>query len=161
MQIFCQRNDTSRYLFLTADHSVFFEFTGGFHLGEGYETIDEVRPANTASFVAAGPHITDRERVWAVEIAGLIVELVGKNATVGLECLNAGTAIALKEQELRIVDAQQPVEMARAVKSVEELKCAIASLPATEVGVGKLRKAIRTGMTEVELWSALHQSVIE
>jgi len=161
MQVFCQRNAPSRYLLLTANRSILFEFTGCLHLGDGYETIDEVRPSKTASFVAAGPEIAEREMAWAAEMADLIGELVGKGATVGLERLNAGTAIALKEQGLRIVDAQQSVEMARAIKSAEEMKCVKASLRATEIGVGKLREAIRPGLTENELWSILHKSVIE
>ncbi len=160
MQVFCQRNAPSRYLLLTAHKSILFEFTGCLHLGHGFETIDEVRPSKTASFVAAGPELVAREKAWATEMAGLIDELVGKGATVGLERLNAGTAIALKDCDLQIVDAQQPVEMARSVKSGEEMKCVNASLRATERGVAKLRDAIRPGMTENELWSVLHQSVI-
>lgn len=160
MQVFCQRNAPSRYLLLTAARSILFEFTGCLHLGEGLETIDEVRPAKTASFVAAGPGIQAREKAWALEMADLIKELAGKGATVGLERLNAGTAIALKDCGLRIVDAQQQVEMARSVKSSEEMKCVNASLRATETGVARLRDAIRPGMTENELWSVLHQSVI-
>jgi Xaa-Pro dipeptidase len=161
MQVFSQRNAPSRYLLLTGAHSILFEFTGCLHLADGYETVEEVRPSTTASFVAAGPGIAERERMWAAEMNGLITELVGKGATLGLERLNAGTAIALAELGLRIVDAQQPVEMARAIKSAEELKCINASLRATEIGVGKLRDAIRPGMTENELWSVLHKSVIE
>jgi len=162
MQVFSMRNAASRYLLLTQNRSILFEFTGCLHLGEGFETVDEVRPSKTASFVAAGPHIAERERSWAAEMADTIRELTGvKDAIVGLERLNAGTAIALKETGLRIVDAQQPVEMARAIKSAEEMKCVIASLRATEIGVGKLREAIRPGLSEVELWSVLHQSIIE
>ncbi|MCX2723370.1 M24 family metallopeptidase [Roseibium salinum] len=162
MQVFSMRNAPSRYLLLTPNRSVLFEFTGCLHLGEGFETIDEVRPARTASFVAAGPHIAERERSWAAEMASLIRELTGmKDATVGLERLNAGTAIALRDAGFRIADAQEPVEMARAIKSPEEMKCVIASLRATEIGVGKLRDAIRPGLTEAELWSVLHKSVIE
>lgn len=161
MQVFSMRNAPSRYLLLTQNRSILFEFTGCLHLGEGYETVDEVRPSKTASFVAAGPHIAERERAWAAEMADSIHELTGlKDATVGLERLNAGTAIALKEVGLNVVDAQQPVEMARAIKSPEEMKCVIASLRATEIGVGKLREAIRPGLTEAELWSVLHKSII-
>lgn len=161
MQVFSMRNAPSRYLLLTQNRSILFEFTGCLHLGEGYETVDEVRPSKTASFVAAGPHIAERERAWAAEMADTIHELTGlKDATVGLERLNAGTAIALKEAGLNVVDAQQPVEMARAIKSPEEMKCVIASLRATEIGVGKLREAIRPGLTEAELWSVLHKSII-
>jgi Xaa-Pro aminopeptidase len=93
-------------------------------------------------------------------MADLIGQLAGPGATVGLERLNAGAALALESQGLRIVDAQEPVEMARAIKSDEEMKCVMASLRATEVAVAKLRAAIRPGLSEAELWSVLHQSVI-
>lgn len=49
-------------------------------------------------------------------------------------------------------------EMARAIKSAEEMKCVNASLRATKAGVGKLRDAIRPGTTENELWPVLHKS---
>lgn len=160
MQVFSQRNTPARYLVLTANRSILFEFTGCEHLANGFETVDEVRPARTASFVAAGPHIAERERDWASEIHELVTSLCGKGATLGLERLNAGSAIALRELGLRIVDAQEPVEMARAIKSTEEMKCVRSSLRATEVAVGELRNAIRPGLTETQLWSVLHKSVI-
>jgi len=160
MQVFSQRNAPARYLLLTMQRSILYEFTGCMHLADGFETVDEVRPAMTASFVAAGAQIARRERDWAREMAATIRDLVGADATVGLERMNAGAAIALAETGLRVVDAQQPVELARAIKSREEIKCVKASLRATEIAVGKLRDAIEPGQTENELWSVLHQSVI-
>ena len=160
MQVFSMRNAPSRYLLLTAEKSILFEFTGCLHLADGFETVDEVRPARTASFVAAGPAIAEREKVWAAEMADLITSLVGKNVSVGMERMNAGAVIALQNLDFRIVDAQEPVEMARAIKSDEEMKCVRASLRATEIGIGILRDAIQPGMTENELWSILHQSII-
>ncbi|PSK34230.1 Ribosome assembly protein 1 [Elsinoe australis] len=134
--------------------------------------LKEVRAAKTASFVAAGHDIDERERTWAKDMGELITELVGKDATVGLERLNANVGISLerlnanvgistKKLGFKITDAQRLVEMARAIKSAEEVKCVVASLRATEVAVGKLRDAVRPGITENGLWSVLHQSVIE
>lgn len=160
MQVFCARNTPSRYLLVTAGRTVLFEFTGCEHLADGLETIDEVRPATTASFVAAGPDIARREKVWAENMLDLVTELVGPGAVIGMERMNAGSAIALSQFGVRVVDAQEPIEMARCIKSPEELKCVIASLRATERGVGKLRDTIRPGISENELWSVLHQSVI-
>ncbi|WP_370321286.1 M24 family metallopeptidase [Oricola sp.] len=160
MQIFTARNQPSRYLVLTADRSILHEFTGAEHLGQGFETVDEVRPSFTASFVAAGEHIAEREKLWGQAMGSLLTELVGAGAKVGIERINAGAAVALAAEGFEIVDAQQPVELARAIKSAEEMKCVNASLRATEVGVARLRAAIRPGLTENELWSVLHQAVI-
>jgi Xaa-Pro aminopeptidase len=160
MQVFTSRNP-ARYLFVPLDGPVIlFEFTGCEHLSAELETIDEIRPAVTASFVAAGDDIAGRERLWAREMAAVVRRHCGAGATVGIERVNAGAAVALGGEGFAIVDAQQPVERARAVKSDEELKCVVASIRATERGVARLRDAIRPGQTEQELWSVLHQSVI-
>ena len=160
MQVFCARNP-GRYLFLPQSGPVIlFEFTGCAHLAEGLETIDEVRPAVTASFVAAGPAIAEREGRWARETAAVLRHHCGAGATVGVERINAGASAALANEGFRIVDAQHPVELARAVKSDEELKCVRVSIAATERAVGLLRSRIQPGVTEQQLWSTLHQVVI-
>ena len=148
------------YLLVTQSDCILYEFPGCMHLADGIETITEMRPSLTASFVAAGEQIAEREAHWAAEMADTICELVGPDATVGMERLNAGAALALAANGIEIVDAQAPVEMARAVKSAEEMKCVRASLRATEEGVRRLRNSIRPGLTETQLWSVLHQAVI-
>lgn len=160
MQVFSMRNAPSRYLLMTSDRTILFEFTGALHLSEGLETIDDVRPAVTASFVAAGPHIAARERDWAREMSSVLRGLVGTRPKVGIERMNGGTVLALADKGIRLVDAQEPLEMARAIKSAEEMKCVHASLRATERGVAALRDAIRPGLTEAALWSVLHRSII-
>ncbi len=152
MQVFHLRNP-SRYLFLPVEGPVIlFEFPGCAHLAEGLETIDEVRPALTASFVAAGPGIAERERRWAREAASLVREHCGEGVRVGIERVNAGAALALAAEGFHLVDAQRPVELARAIKSPEEIVCVVASIRATERAVHALREAVRPGLTENELW---------
>lgn len=160
MQVFSQRNP-ARYLFVPLSGPVVLhEFAGCEHLAEGLETLDDIRPAIAASFVAAGPGIAQREQAWARDMAALIRDHCGSRATVGIERINAGAALALAAEDFRIVDAQHPVELARAVKSDEEMKCVRASLRATERAVDQLRERIRPGLTEQQLWSVLHQGVI-
>ena len=160
MQVFHARNP-ARYLFVPQSGPVIlYEFTGCAHLAAGLETIDEVRPAMTASYAAAGPTIVTVEAAWAHQVATLVREHCGARAAVGVGRANAGAALALRDQGLHVSDAQAPVERARAVKSPEELKCVRASVRATEVAVARLRDAIRPGLTENELWSVLHQGVI-
>ncbi|MGI9521574.1 MAG: M24 family metallopeptidase [Hyphomicrobiaceae bacterium] len=160
MQIFTSRNSPSRYLLLTLTAAILYEFTGCMHLADGIETISELRPAITASFVASGPGIAERERHWAKEMAATLVELIGQTERVGMERFNAGAAIALAAEGIEICDAQEAVERARAIKSEDELTCIRASIRATERAVHNLREAIRPGLTETELWSVLHQRII-
>ena len=160
MQVFHSRNP-ARYVFIAQSGPVIlFEFAGCAHLAEGLETIDEIRPAITASYVAAGTAIASVEQAWADQVATLVREHCGPRAAVGIERVNAGAALALRDTGLHLADAQAPLEHARAVKSAEALKCVRASVRATEVAVSRLREAIRPGLSENELWSVLHQGVI-
>src|SRR5262245_37905483 len=123
MQVFHSRNP-ARYLFVPCSGPiVLHEFTGCAHLAEGLETIDEIRPAITASFVAAGDAIDAVEIAWAKQVGELIREHCSAGAAVGVERVNAGAARALDQQGFRLFDGQAPLERARAVKSGEELKC--------------------------------------
>ena len=161
MQVFTSRNPASRYAYVPqAGPVIVFEFTGASHLAEGLATVQEVRPARTASFVAAGADTAAAEQAWAQDMTELLAETVGTGAKVGIERVNAGAAIALSEAGFAIVDAQEPVERARAIKSPGELDCIRASLRATEAAMYKLRDAIEPGLTENELWSIFHQHVI-
>lgn len=160
MQVFSSRNP-ARYLFVALDGPVIlFEFTGCMHLARDLETIDDVRPAITASYVAAGPEIEAREKAWAAEADALLREYCPGADRVGIERVNAGAAAALARYGRTLVDAQEPVERARAIKNAEEIKCVRASLRATERAVAALRAAIRPGITENELWSVMHQGIV-
>jgi Xaa-Pro aminopeptidase len=133
MQVFHLRNP-ARYLFVPAEGPVvLFEYTGCLHLAEGLETIDEIRPATTVSFGAAGPRVEEKAKVWAAELADLIRAHGGGNRRVAIERVNYAAAAALATEGFLLSDAQDPVERARAIKSPGEIACIRASLAAVEV----------------------------
>ena len=74
--------------------------------------------------------------------------------------MNAGVANGMAAAGHQVVDAQEPIEMVRAIKSSGEVACISASLALTERAVSALRDAIRPGQTENELWAVLHHEVI-
>lgn len=160
MQVFTARNGPSRYLLLTENEAILYEFPGCAHMAASLNTITEIRPAVTASFVAAGAGILTQERRWAQEMASTLRDLVGPAALIGIERMNAGATLALAAEGFSLVDAQEPVEMARSVKSQGEIACIRAALQATGSAVSRMRSALQPGMTENELWSLLHQGVI-
>jgi Xaa-Pro dipeptidase len=71
MQVFMLRNP-ARYAFIPVEGPVtLFDFPNCEHLSDGIETIDEVRPATTLSYVASGENLYKNARDWAKEIADL------------------------------------------------------------------------------------------
>ena len=110
--------------------------------------------------MAAGPHLDAREQLWAGDISELATRYGGGHKRLGIERVNAGAASALAGLGFEVCDAQEAVERARAIKDADELFCIKRSIAAVEYGVAQLEAAIRPGITENELWSILHQTVI-
>lgn len=161
MQVFMLRNP-ARYVFIPLQGPVIlFEFTGCHHLAADLETIDEIRPATTVSFVAAGERLHESAARWAAEIGDLVREHGAGSRRLAIERVNAWAALALAAQGFDLIDAQEPLERARAIKSADEIACQMLSLAATEEGVARLREAVRPGVSENALWAHLHRAVIE
>jgi len=161
MQVFSSRNPASRYLFLPVEGPVvLFEFAGAEHLPVGAATIDEVRTATTSSYVSKAERQDETIGAWADEIADLMRRHGGGSRRLGLEAPNAGAAFALANRGLEVVDAQAPVERARAIKVPGEIDLVRSSVDATMAGVRRLEAALRPGITEAELWAELWHHVI-
>ncbi len=160
MQIFSARNP-ARYVFVAADGPVIlFEFAGCAHLAAGFDTVDEVRIATTASYVAAAERLDEATGRWADEIADLVRAHGGGNRRVGVERFGAAAAFALARRGLEVRDAQAAVERARAIKVPGEVALMQDSIDAVTAAVQALRDGIRPGITENELWSVMWRHVI-
>jgi Xaa-Pro aminopeptidase len=160
MQVFHLRNP-ARYLFVPAEGPVvLFEFPGCHHLAQGLETVDEVRPATTVSFAAAGPRTNQQAKAWAAELGDLVRRHGGGGRRVAIERVNHAAAAALAAQSFELSDAQEPIERARAIKLPEEIACIRAALAAVERAVAGMIDGLRPGISENALWARLHESVI-
>ena len=80
MQVWVLHN-ANRYCFVPSEGPVvMFEVssTTGF-LNDPFELIDEVRPATSWFYFAAGPTFSEKAQQWAAEIAALVAEHGGGN----------------------------------------------------------------------------------
>ena len=160
MQIFTARNP-ARYVFVAREGPVIlFEFAGCAHLADGVDTVDEVRVATTASYVAAAGRLDEATARWADEIADLVRTHGGGSRRVGIERFNAAAAFALAARGLEVLDAQGAVERARSIKVAGEIALMQASADAVTAAVGNLREELVPGITENALWSVLWREVI-
>jgi len=84
-----------------------------------------------------------------------------KSKKIAIDVLNGPAVTALNKEGIEVLDAKLILEQARVIKSPEELKCMKAAIEVAEIGVEKMRKELKAGMTEDELWSILHKTNIE
>ena len=161
MQIWTQ-HAPERYLFLAAEGpAILFDnyvktldmsWTG---------TLDEVRPAIPWFFEERGDRLEDFAARWVNQIADLLREHCGDTRLLATDRLGPAAIEPLAAAGIRLVDAQRPLELARAIKSPEEIACMLEAISVTEAAMARVREAIRPGVTEIALWSLLAQATFE
>ncbi len=151
----------ARYVFVPLEGPVvLFEFEGAEHLEADNPAVDEIRPAHFVAYVARGPLLGLAAERWAAEIADLMDQHCPGERRIGIERIDTLAMHNLRGKGLELVDAGRPVELARAVKTPEEIVCSWRSIACVQDGEWKLRQAIRPGITENALWSVLYQHII-
>jgi Xaa-Pro dipeptidase len=147
------------YVFIPADGPVIF-FAAKTTRGIGLETISEYRPYIDFSYFLAGEARDNNFKQFAHQIAEVMREHCGTEKRIAVDRADYYAVTALHEKGFRVEDAQKPMERARAIKSAEEIACMTFSIATAEVGIARMREALRPGMTENQLWSILHQTNI-
>lgn len=161
MSVWCLHNPV-RYCFIPLDGPVIlFEFHGSDHLATGIEVIDEIRPATGWTFFGSGPRLREHASLWADEIADLVSLYGGGVRRIAIDRCDPAGYEALCRHDVSVFDGQALLEIARSIKSSDELACIAASIAATQAGMARMRDELRPGMTEQALWAILHQTNIE
>ncbi len=157
MQVWALHNPV-RYAFVATEGPVvLFDFHGGFHLSDGIEVVDEVRPALSWFYFMSGEHSGARAVQWAAEIAELLRAHGGGNLRLAIDKCDPPGADALRAEGVELCDGQEVCERARRIKSLDELRAMRRAVAVAEEGMARMRTLLTPGMSENELWSHLHQ----
>jgi len=157
MQVWTTHNP-ARYCYVPTEGPItLFDFHNCEHLAHGLETIAEARPATAWYYFAAGSNVEKRAKHWAAELTEAIKASAGGNRRLAVDKVEPLGAHLLKERGFDLFDGQEPCELARSIKSADEIACMNASISVCEAGMAKMREMLKPGMTENELWSHLHQ----
>ncbi|MEX0922253.1 MAG: Xaa-Pro peptidase family protein [Rhodovibrionaceae bacterium] len=153
-----------RYAFVPAEGlPVLFEFGAGRLAtpAEALETVGEVRPPRGWTYFYSGDKKPEHVQLWAAELAGLLRETGGGNRRVAFDHLDPLGLHALQAQQVTVTDGEALMERARLIKSAEEIACIKLAIAVAELGMARMRTALRPGLSENALWSILHQTNIE
>ncbi len=160
MSIYNMHNLT-RYCFIPVNGPIIlYEYFNCKELSRHLNLIDEIRPAITWDYFSNGDQAGVQLKKWINEIKDLSNNYF-KNKKIAIDVINGPAVTALNKEGIQVVDAKLILEQARVIKSHEELKCMKAAIEVAEIGVSKMRKELKAGMTEDELWSILHKTNIE
>lgn len=161
MQIWTQ-HAPERYAFVPAEGPVIlFDSSVCKRPPKTIDTVEEWRPASTWYFEAKGARVDETAARWAAEIAELMQCHGGGNRRLALDRIGPAGIVPLQGHGLELCDAQAPLELARAIKSPEEIACMSIAIAACEAGMARMLGALEPGITENALWSLLVQANFE
>jgi len=156
MQVWTAHNPLRYALILADGPAVMFEFKGCEHLNDGLPGIDEIRTAKGWMYMSHGDKAPVQLDDWADEIADLMREHAGGNTRIAADKLDGPGLHALEARQMTYVEGTELTELARAIKSPEELDLMRWTIRVCEAGMARIYEHSRPGVTERELWAHLH-----
>ncbi len=161
MQVWCSHYEARCVFVATEGPIILWDFGDLPHLAEDLPTVDEYRVMTQFYFFASGSRCVDNARKFADELMDLVQQYGGGNRRLAIDRCNWLGIQAFMNVGLDIQEGQDVMEVARVVKSEEELELMRHAVKTCEVAVGHMRQFLIPGITENALWSKLHEKNIE
>ncbi len=156
MSVWTSHNPIRYAMLLTGGPGIMFEFKGCEHLNDGLPGIDERRNSIGWMFMAAGDRAGKRLNLWADEIATELRTHGGGNMRLAVDRLEPKGVAALNARGVKIIEGGQITEIARSIKSVDEIELMRWTIRVCEAGMARIYQHSVPGVTERELWAHLH-----
>lgn len=156
MQVWTLHNPMRYALILANGPAIMFEFKGCLKQSEGLPGIDDLRIAKIWMFMASGDKVAAATSAWADEIADLVREFGGGNRRIACDRLDGSGLHALEARGLSYVEGTQITEIARSIKSKDEIELMRWTIRVCEAGMARIYDHSVPGATERELWAHLH-----
>jgi len=160
MQVWILHNAARYALVMTEGPVVVFEFHSAGHLAEASPIVDEVRKAISWFYFSAGEGADKKVVQWADEIDDIFKAHGGGNKRLAVDkCDPAGTH-QLENRGIEIVEGQRICELARVIKSADELELADWTIEVCQSGMQRMYDLCVPGQTEQQVWAELHHENI-
>ncbi|MCP3934768.1 MAG: aminopeptidase P family protein [Actinomycetia bacterium] len=160
MQLWVMHNG-ARYCYVSADgYVIVWDYAGCEFFSGHSHVVDEVRPATGSTYFLAGPRYAEIARRWADEIVSVVGEHQRGNRRLAVDQCHQLGYEALAAAGIEVGYGVEVMELARVIKSVDEIKAMRCATHACEATMGEMRAALTPGMTEREVWAMLHEGNI-
>ncbi|MEM7258848.1 MAG: aminopeptidase P family protein, partial [Pseudomonadota bacterium] len=118
--------------------------------------VDRVEPGHALSFFDGGGELPAAASALADDMLRYLSEIGTDNRRIAVEYVNPGITLALHKAGLEVIDGVAITEQARVIKSAEEIACMKWAIKVAEHGIEQVRKSIKPGVTELQLWALLN-----
>ena len=160
MSIWTSHNAARYALVMTDGPVIMFEFDAHEFLSNHNPLINEVRPAITYLYFTAGDMSKPRAKIWATEIAQLVSQYGQGNKRLALDNCAPEGIHELQSLGLELSNGEEIMELARLIKSDDELAAMRRSIFACERSIELMRNYFKPGVSEQELWGRFQMEAI-
>ena len=153
MQVWSMHNLFRYAVVFESGETVLFELPSSAHLARG--RVDDIRPSLSTDYLAVGGRGEEMGRRWAESIAGLLREKGVAGERLAIDRADLALVVAAQRESLRLVPGQPIIELARAIKSHDEIDALRLSLQSCEASVAAMRERLQPGMRESDALAML------
>ncbi|MBT4039919.1 MAG: aminopeptidase P family protein, partial [Rhodospirillales bacterium] len=119
-------------------------------------SVDEVRLARPISFFDGGNELPEAARLLADDLDRYLSDIGSNNRRIAVEYVNPSLTQALMQRGFDVIDGVTVSEYARVIKNEDEVACIRWACAVAELGISKLKEALKPGVSEIQLWALLN-----
>ena len=122
--------------------------------------VQDFRPGRPHAFFDGGTRIDEAARGLADDVVEYLAEIGSSNRRVAVEYVNPSVTQALEARGIEVIDGVRISELARVIKSEDEIACMRWAIAVGEHGARMMKRALRPGVSELQLWGLLNYTNI-
>ena len=140
---------------------VLWDFHNCEHLSAHLPLVGEVRHGASFFYFETGDKTDEAAAHFVDEVIGLMRQHGGENKRLAVDKIETPGYVRLIEHGVTVIEGQMLTEHARAIKNDNEIRAMLCAVHACEMAVEEMRYAMRPGVSENEMWAALHAGNIK
>ena len=158
MQIWNAHNPFRAVLVCADGHMVLWEYKGPAFafLSDFNPAVAELRDGAGMFYFASGDRSEEAAAGFVSDVAALLKDHGGGNPRLGVDKIMVHGYRALVEAGIAVETGEELAERARAIKGPDEIRAMRCAVHACEAAVAEMEAVCAPGLSEAEVWAALH-----
>ncbi|AVZ17451.1 aminopeptidase P family protein [Pseudomonas aeruginosa] len=156
MQVWTAHNPARACFVSAAGYVVLWDFHGCDHLSAHLPLINELRSGASFFYFESGDRTEEHARKFAAQVDDLLRQHAGSNRRLAVDKIEMAGLRALQGLGIEVLNGQEVTEFARSIKGPDEIKAMRCAIASCEASIAVMRKELRAGATENDVWAVLH-----
>ncbi|MBC3497695.1 Xaa-Pro peptidase family protein [Pseudomonas sp. SWRI100] len=160
MQLWTTHNPARACFVAASGHVVLWDFHGCDHLSAHLPLVRELRSGASFFYFETGERTDEHARRFCAQVDELLRTHAGDNRRLAVDRIEVAGLRALDALGVQVHDGQAVTEFARLIKGPDEIRAMRCAVASCEAAIAEMRQAMRVGVTENDVWAALHSGNI-